>query len=205
MVTKRIPVGSSGKGRDELLCEIDSFSSQVELSAKERVQLRLLTEEMLGMVATISGDFVADCWLEWNGAGYKIFLSAQTKMSLQKREELLKTSTTGKNTAYSGVMDRIREEMEIYRLSLEESAEDSTGIDYGVESLIGSDGADPKTPKEWRLSAYKGDLARRTDSERIAAWDELEKSIVANLADDVSVGIRSNRVEMVITKSLSAN
>lgn len=32
------------------------------------------------------------------------------------------------------------------------------------------------------------------------AWDELEKSIVAKLADDVQVGIRSGKVELVIRK-----
>ena len=31
-------------------------------------------------------------------------------------------------------------------------------------------------------------------------WDELEKSIIANLADDVTVGINGDNVEMVITK-----
>ena len=31
-------------------------------------------------------------------------------------------------------------------------------------------------------------------------WDELEKSIIANIADDVSVGINKDMVEMIITK-----
>ena len=31
-------------------------------------------------------------------------------------------------------------------------------------------------------------------------WDELEKSIVANIADDVKIGIAGQDVEMVITK-----
>ena len=33
-------------------------------------------------------------------------------------------------------------------------------------------------------------------------WDELEKSIVANLADEISIGIKKNRVEMVIYKKI---
>ena len=31
-------------------------------------------------------------------------------------------------------------------------------------------------------------------------WDELEKSVVANLADDVRIGIAGQDVEMVISK-----
>ena len=203
MITEKIFVGNDGNGRQDVLKAFEQYAEAADLSSKNKVYLRLLAEEMLGMISTIGGTFNADCWLEGNESGYKIYLSAKMKMSLQKREELLKTSTTGKNKSYSGVMDRIKEEMEIYWLSLEEGAEDSVGVDYGVEKLLGSDEDNtPKTPKEWKLSEYKGDVARRSDSERIAAWDELEKSIVANIADDVSVGIRSNNVEMVITKSL---
>ena len=35
------------------------------------------------------------------------------------------------------------------------------------------------------------------------AWDELEKSVVKNMADDVKVFIRSGVVEMVILKKLA--
>ena len=35
-----------------------------------------------------------------------------------------------------------------------------------------------------------------------AAWDELEKSIVANIADDVKVSVKGNNVELVIEKKL---
>ena len=33
------------------------------------------------------------------------------------------------------------------------------------------------------------------------AWDELEKSIVASIADDVRVGVRGSRVELEIEKT----
>ena len=87
---------------------------------------------------------------------------------------------------------------------MQENAEDSTGVDYGVETLIGFDNSSSqKSPKEWRLSEYKGDVARRKDNERIAEWDELEKSIVANIADDLSVGIKGNTVILTITKKIN--
>ena len=96
-----------------------------------------------------------------------------------------------------------REKMEIYALMTQENAEDSTGVDYGVENLISfDDTSSQKTPKEWRLSEYKGDVARRNDSERIAAWDKLEKSIVANIADDITVEIKGETVMIVIAKEI---
>ena len=32
------------------------------------------------------------------------------------------------------------------------------------------------------------------------AWDELEKSIVANIADEVIVGARTNYVDIIVVK-----
>ena len=35
------------------------------------------------------------------------------------------------------------------------------------------------------------------------AWDELEKSVVSHVADDVKVAIRSGTVEMIIIKKMT--
>ena len=204
MITNKVYVNNKGVGRTDALKETERMCDYLKLSRKSRLHIRLLTEELLGMAAQIGGDFDAELWAEHEGNTCRICLEAEiSKMSLQKREELLRSSTSGKNAAYSGIMDRVREKMEIYALMMQENAEDSTGVDYGVETLTGfDDTSSQKTPKEWRLSEYKGDVARRKDNERIAAWDEFEKSIVANIADDISVGIKGETVMLVITKSI---
>ena len=53
------------------------------------------------------------------------------------------------------------------------------------------------------MEAYKEALEKRKETEEEAkeAWDELEKSIVANLADEVKVAVRGDNVELVIDKS----
>ncbi len=40
------------------------------------------------------------------------------------------------------------------------------------------------------------------DEKALQAWDELEKSVVAHVADDVKVSIRNQQVEMTIVKKL---
>ncbi len=37
----------------------------------------------------------------------------------------------------------------------------------------------------------------------LLAWDELEKSIVANIADEVQVGVQKDSVELVIIKQFA--
>ena len=39
------------------------------------------------------------------------------------------------------------------------------------------------------------------ESESQEAWDELEKSIVGSLSDDVQIGIKGDKVQMIIFKS----
>ena len=51
---------------------------------------------------------------------------------------------------------------------------------------------------EWTLNRYKD--AERNNAE---PWDELEKSIIANLADDVIVAVKGNNVEISIIKNFN--
>ena len=50
----------------------------------------------------------------------------------------------------------------------------------------------------WTLSRYK-DSQKNSEE----PWDELEKSIIANLADDVIVSVKGNKVEIVIVKTFN--
>ena len=56
----------------------------------------------------------------------------------------------------------------------------------------------------WSLAKYRQsvDEARASDQDTTEAWDELEKSIVASIADDVRVGVKGDTVELVIEKRL---
>ena len=56
----------------------------------------------------------------------------------------------------------------------------------------------------WSMQKYQRGLEsmKQDNVEPEEAWDELEKSIVANIADDVLVGIKNNTVELIIKKKL---
>ena len=53
------------------------------------------------------------------------------------------------------------------------------------------------------MALYKEDIKNHADesAEASAAWDELEKSIVANIADDIKVKIIGKKVEMIVSKA----
>ena len=51
----------------------------------------------------------------------------------------------------------------------------------------------------WTLVDYRGKVEAEEDSpEKKEQWDELEKSIVSNIADDVQVGVKGGHVVMNI-------
>ena len=55
------------------------------------------------------------------------------------------------------------------------------------------------------MKQYEDTLSGRISQDAAAreAWDELEKSVVKNVADDVRVSIRGGFVEMIILKKLA--
>ena len=53
----------------------------------------------------------------------------------------------------------------------------------------------------WSLMNYRESLERENEPDT-EEWDELEKSIIAKLADDVKVWLRSDTTEVVIEKTV---
>ena len=49
----------------------------------------------------------------------------------------------------------------------------------------------------WRLEEYRNSVKKEEQAE---AWDELEKSVIASVADDVIVGVKGKRANVVIVK-----
>lgn len=184
---------------------VDEFLACRDLDRKKKIHLRLLAEETVGMVKAMTGDFEAFFWMEEERGEYRVKLNLKTEMDREKKEDLLSLSTTGENTAAKGFMGRLREVIENSLLDfdsslrLQQQNEANVGYNYMGMGVVG-DASMAGTPIVWSLAGYKqsledGDEEQGASSE---AWDELERSIVASLAKDVTIGIRSNVVDMTI-------
>ena len=73
-------------------------------------------------------------------------------------------------------------------------------VNFGLVGTYGNAESMENPLLVWTLNDYKDKLseAAQTDDESQKAWDELEKSIVANIARDVIVGIKGNKVDMSV-------
>ena len=207
MVGKQVYVKNDGTGVDDALKATDKFARSLDLTGKNSMHLRLLAEEMLGMVRAITGRFTALYWAEGDEKEVKLCLKADTEMNPEKRRELISTSSSGKNKAARGFMGKIKELIEIGMENYDEVSR--LQVKYGVDPVsYGSTGMGvdneimAQAALSWSLENYRKSLsgAKNENEGFVEAWDELEKSIVANLADDVQVGIQNDKVEFIVVK-----
>ena len=206
MTTEIIRISSQGLGRKEALAVTEKAGLDGGLDRKEILRLRLLAEELVGMLRGIVGDMEADYWLEQNDREFILHLGADINMTREMREQLLAVSTSGENAGAKGFMGKIRE-MIAAALLPRESRLLLSGLSVGLMSMASSSGPSAQQAVaeafRWSMKEYKDTVSSElSESEAArAAWDELEKSIVASVADEVIVCVTGSHAEISIFKS----
>ena len=190
MKTDVMVISSDGSGMDEALELSEKAAAYRGLSGKDVLHLRLLTEEMLGMMRSITGAAEGKFWIESRGKDFQLHLHVQTMMDYEKREQLLAASTSGENEAARGIMGKIRS-------FFDPLSEVPMFVSFAPGSMGGE--------LTWSMCAYeemlRQQLEKNDDGVR-EAWDELEKSVVSHVADEIKVSISGRDVEMTIFKQM---
>ena len=193
MKTEKIVVSSKGRGMDAALAQADQTASQMGLSPREALHMRLLVEEMMNMVRSIIGDLEGKFWIETEDKAYRLYLQMASVLGTEQRKQLISASTSGQNEAHRGIMGKIRAFFEPMPI------EDTPA--YLAGTIVRGDENDDLN---WSMEAYRERLLNRKDAsdEAQEEWDELEKSVVSHIADNVTVSIRNYNVELMIYKKL---
>jgi hypothetical protein len=185
---------------------VEKVTAYNGLEDKKALRLRLLAEELCGMLPALIKNFSGKFWAENDGENYELHVELKADdMSIDLRDELVSVSKSGKNAAATGIMGKIRAIAETMLLSASDSGMpipdgefyDCNGYNMGLGYM------DPAIMYEtgyvytWSLYSYKTAIEENKDE----AYDELERSIVAKLADDIIVGVRGKNVEIVVKKA----
>ncbi|MBE5807503.1 MAG: hypothetical protein E7317_04090 [Clostridiales bacterium] len=183
----------------------EDFARKLELGRHETLKLDLLVEETLGMVNAMLEDFYGQIWFTGEGRACEIHFEVTADMDAAKKRELLTVSTTGRNAAKKGFMARIGEMIaeKLYAFGRTMNAYGEENARYGIVHTPESTALNADMMPIWTLSSYRAELdeARFRDDDAEEAWDELEKSIVATLADEITVSVRGDRIDLVIKKT----
>ncbi len=199
MKTDVITVSAKGKQMEKALDQVEKVAAYKGLSPKNTLHLRLLTEEMMGMMRSITGEPEGEFWIEDHDGEYALHLRVASRMNLEKREQLLSVSASGKNEAARGLMGRIRE---FFDMGCDE---DYDGFSTALMPDAFEHSSSPVLDWEWSMRRYENVVSAKMGQDDAAreAWDELEKSVVKHVADDVKVFIRGGYVEMTILKKMA--
>ena len=186
----------------------EEFACDLGLEKHDTLRLNLLVEETLGMVKAMVDDFYGRLWFESRDKRCEIHLEATADMNADRKEELLSVSKTGRNAAAKGFMAMVRDVVSSAMHSF-----GRTMNDYGREvarygavnpASVSGFAVDAMVPI-WTLETYREGLSEQSvqDSDVDEARNELEKSIVGKLADDVIVGVKGDCIELVIVKDFA--
>ena len=92
-----------------VLAEVEKETAYNGLEAKKALRLRLLAEELCGMLPGLTQNFKGEFWAETDGDNYELHVELRADdMDIDLRDELISVSKSGKNAAAKGVMGKIR-------------------------------------------------------------------------------------------------
>ena len=200
MKTDVIAVSSRGGQMEKALNQVAKVAAYKDLSSKSTIQLQLLTEEMMGMMRAITGETEGEFWIEDNDATYELHLRVKTRMNSEKRDQLLSASSTGKNESARGLMGRLKD---FFDREMDEDIA-SMGSPLVLPDMYENTSMNTLN-WEWSMSSYQHQLAamvKDRNPQAVEMWDELEKSVVTHVADEIRVSIRGQQAEMIIQKKI---
>ena len=169
-----------------ILNECDRMSKQAALDEKQEMHIRLLAEEMISMLPHLMEYGSGKFWINNDDGVFEMHLSVAPKLTASN-----KTSPIAK------VMNS--------DISMKSMVRRICGIIDKAASR-GSELPDEDANRtSWSLGNYIARLKQQDpDKSKSDEWDELEHSILANIADDVIVKNVGNTIELILIKIIPA-
>jgi hypothetical protein len=190
-------INKGTKDLDAILRESEKVAVYNELTHKQALQLRLICEEIDGMLPNIIDEFGGDFWIEFEEGVCKVNVSIKfDDFSTAKKKGLIGFATDKKNAASVGITGKIRSAVENLFMDEENIQAYAMSSRTFFSTTGGSDAMD--YAYYWSLEQYKKSVDNKTE-----AWDELEKSVIASVADDIVVGVKGKKADIIITKKFA--
>jgi hypothetical protein len=194
MKTDVIVISNDGNNMKAVLDQVDALAAREGLSPENALFLHLLGEETLALMRAITGEVDGEFWIENRENVYELHLKVETLIDADERKKLLSASTTGRNEATQGFRGKLRA---FFQPSADVPVFES-GFAYGAPQMYGN--------YVWSMEDYREQLRQYREQNAKGsheAWDELEKSVLSRVADDVRVSILGRTVEMTIVKEMA--
>lgn len=177
--------------------EAEKVASYAGLDEKSTLRLRLLAEELVCALPRLLETGEGEFWIDETKKKFSLHLKIiPTDILDVDEDKIFSMSSTGKNAAAVGIINKICIAVE-YMINAQARA--ARDMPYDFYDM----GMNPEYSQYsmWTLAQYKSSIENSDDDHKDEEkWDELEKSIIANIADDVSVGMINDTIELIVTK-----
>ena len=174
-----IKIDNGGNGFEKAMAETKKAAAYRRLSGKDALHLELMTEEMLSLVRSVTGEMQASFWIEAEDEQYDLHVTTKTVLDKEKRNQLISSASSRKNEAAKTFLGYLRN-------AFEEAM--AAEIDYSNNDL----------PDE-----IISDLANHPIMIEDSEWDGYERSVLRKVADNVKIAIRGGVVDMTVSKRIA--
>lgn len=173
--------------------EAEKVAAYNNLDERQARRLRLLSEELIGMLPELLEYGRGEFWIENEGKKFELHVSVKPADVLDLDEDkILSISSSGKNAATKGILNKIRAAAQMMLLSYGEATTPYSYDFYDMGMVTDVHNYE----NAWSLTNYREQVTSNKEE-----WDELEKSVIANLSDNVIVGVTGKKVEIVVIKN----
>lgn len=173
MESEHVLIGNIKDNFDRVEDILDNYLFRIGITGKNNLRFTLLSEEALRLARSIvEDDSGIEIWFEGNDQTSYIYLRIEGRFDANKEEEFVSISSSGTNSSQKTFFDELKT--------------------FFVK---------PQKPT-WSLVEYTKELNEKKKQDKFAqeSWDNLERSVIANLADDIVVQVKDGIVSMTITK-----
>ena len=199
MKSDTISVSNSGRSFEAALQEAEAVAVYKKLPPRSAIHLRLLTEEMMSMMRSIAGPAEGEFWISDETGVYELHLLVFKRLTEDKREQLISAASSRKNEAEKGFLGKLR--------SFFDYGDPDTAMLVHDPLLTGTMDGDFSSMQswEWSMVNYRDSLSQTQDKDDQSrqAWDELEKSVIATVADEIKVNIKGPEAELIVYKKMA--
>ena len=151
------------------------------------------------MLPNIIDDFDGELWIDFEDGVCNVNVSINIpEFNADKKEELIGIAKNKKNSAAVGIVGKIRDAIE--NVILDEERMGMMALSAGSFGLGTGYSEGVNYAYLWRLEEYRDSVKKEEQAE---AWDELEKSVIASVADDVIVGVKGRQAKIIIVKKFA--
>lgn len=176
MTSEHIRIAELQQHYDRLTDVMDDYMFRAGIDGKKAMRLSLLAEEAIRLARSIveGGDSV-ELWFDGDDKATDIYVKTTGKLDADQEEEFISVSSSGENEVKTTFFDELRKVF-----------------------------TRPKKAS-WSLAEYEENLSKERAKDPLsqASWENLERSVLARLADEITVSVQDGEALMVIKKSFA--